>query len=116
MIGILYSTVGVVVTFGYLPQVYKLLRSQTPCRDISLIAWLIWDYTSIVSLLYSVFDVEDLKLSIVNSINVFFITTIILVTLYKRRKYSDVVMINETEDSLSQIQSTVEKVENAMDS
>ena len=87
-----------------------------PPADISLIAWLIWDYTSIVSLLYSVFDVEDLKLSIVNSINVFFITTIILVTLYKRRKYSDVVMINETEDSLSQIQSTVEKVENAMDS
>tara|TARA_B100001989_G_C24545615_1_gene470535 strand:+ start:2196 stop:2540 length:345 start_codon:yes stop_codon:yes gene_type:complete len=88
MISFLYSTVAIIVAIGYLPQAWKLLRAQGRCEDISIIAWSIWEYTAVISLLYSVFVLEDLKLSIVNGINVFFITVIILVTLYKRWKYA----------------------------
>ncbi len=88
MIATLYTTVGLVVAIGYMPQTLKLLRAKSPCSDISVIAWAIWEYTAIVSLLYSMYELEDLKLSIVNAINVFFITLIIGITLYKRRKYN----------------------------
>lgn len=88
MIGFLYSTVGLVVAVSYLPQVLRLIKAKTQCIEISLTSWMIWNYTSIVSLLYSIFDLADLKLSIVNAINVLFINLIILITLYKRKKYS----------------------------
>lgn len=87
MIDYLYSTVGIVVAIAYMPQALKLWRSTSTCRDISLSAWLIWNYTAIVSLLYSVYTLDDFKLSAVNAVNVFFITVIICITLYKRRKY-----------------------------
>lgn len=89
MIDFLYSTVGIVVAIAYMPQALKLWRSTSPCHDVSLVAWLIWDYTSIVSLLYSIYTLDDFKLSAVNAINVLFITLIICITLYKRRKYKE---------------------------
>jgi len=87
IIGLLYSTVGIVVLFGYMPQISKLWKSETDCREISITSWMIWNYTAIVSLLYSVFDLADIKFSLVNSVNVACINIIILLTLYKRSAY-----------------------------
>ncbi len=87
MISFLYSTVGIIVAFGYLPQIARLLRSKTRCDDISIPAWIIWNYTAIISLLYGYFDLSDLKLTIVNLVNVVCISSIILITLFKRKKY-----------------------------
>ncbi len=113
MIGMLYSTVGIIVAVGYLPQIYKLLISKAPCRDISLVAWTVWEYTAIVSLLYSLYGQEslDTKFVLVNAINVVCITMIIIITIYKRRKYGDIVTISEDDDSLTNIYNTVEQVE-----
>ena len=114
MISTLYSTVAIVVALGYLPQTIKLLRCHTPCLDISLMAWGIWEYTAIVSLLYSLIELNDIKLSIVNAINVFFITLIIGITLYKRRKYTQVSLptsdINDTLSDTSDIKKTMDKI------
>ncbi len=88
MIGFLYSTVGIIVAISYLPQVLRLIKAKTQCIEISLTSWMIWNYTSIISLLYSIVDLGDLKLSIVNAVNVLFINLIIVITLYKRNKYS----------------------------
>ncbi len=88
IIGYLYSTVGFIVVFSYMPQILKLVKAITNCKEISLFSWWIWNYTSVISLLYSIFDLGDLKLSIVNLINVICINAIIAITLYKRRKYS----------------------------
>ncbi len=88
MISFLYSTVAIIVAIGYLPQTMRLIRSRTNCPDIALWTWFIWNYTAIVSLLYSIIELQDLKLSIVNGVNVFFISLIIIITMYKRRKYS----------------------------
>ena len=87
IIDTLYASVGIVVLVGYMPQIFNLIRTQTNCPDISIPAWLVWLYTAIVSLLYSFFILEDLKLNLVNTVNVTCITIIILVTAYKRYKY-----------------------------
>ena len=87
IIGFLYSTVGILVLFGYMPQIRRLWKSKTDCREISITSWMIWNYTAIVSLLYSVFDLADVKFSLVNGINVICINIIILLTLYKRSAY-----------------------------
>ncbi|PCJ02693.1 MAG: hypothetical protein COB14_01660 [Alphaproteobacteria bacterium] len=89
MIDYLYSTVGIIVTISYMPQALKLWRSTSTCDDISLPTWFIWNYTSIVSLLYGIYTLNDFKLSAVNAVNVFFVTFIIGITLYKRRKYKE---------------------------
>ena len=86
-IDLLYSTVGLVVLLGYMPQIIKLMRTTTDCRDISLYAWMIWNYTAIVSLLYSVFILPDIKFMMVNGVNVLCITIIIALTAYKRWHY-----------------------------
>ncbi len=95
MIVMLYSAVGIIVALGYLPQIYNLIVSHTPCRDISLKAWCIWEYTSSISLLYSLYgqDVVDPKFVGVNAVNLLFITIIISITVYKRRKYEKKVAI-----------------------
>ena len=95
MIATLYTTVGIVVAIGYMPQTLKLIRAQSKCSDISILAWLIWNYTAIVSLLYSVYELDDFKLSMVNGVNVFFITLIISITIFKRRKYKAPIPVEE---------------------
>ncbi len=102
IIGTLYSTVGIMVLVGYMPQIIRLWKTHTDCRDISLHSWMIWNYTASVSLLYSVFELPDLKFAMVNSVfelpdlkfamvnsvNVLCINIIIALTLYKRHHYS----------------------------
>ncbi len=117
MIEMLYSTVGVVIGLAYVPQTLKLLKTQTPCPDISIAMWYLWNYTAIVSLIYSIYgqEVFDVKFFIVNAVNTFFITLIIFIILYKRRKYGDIVTISEDDDSLTNIYNTVEQVEDILD-
>lgn len=88
MISTLYSTVGIVLIFSYMPQIIKLVKTKSICAEISLFSWWIWNYIALIGLLYSIFDLMDLKLSIVNFINAFCINTIIAITIYKRRKYA----------------------------
>jgi uncharacterized protein with PQ loop repeat len=87
VISALYSTVGIIIFLGYLPQILKLIRSETDCREISLLAWLMWDYVLIVSILYGVYEMHDFKFILASSLNCFCINMLLLITLYKRRKY-----------------------------
>ncbi|MCK5385090.1 MAG: hypothetical protein KAJ29_05885 [Alphaproteobacteria bacterium] len=89
MIELLYSSVGIIVGAGYLPQITKLLLTTRPCHEISAASWLIWAYTSSVSLLYSLYGQEilDTKFITVNLVNVICICFVISIIAYKRRKY-----------------------------
>jgi len=84
----LYTATGLIIAIGYIPQTLKLLRTKSTCHDISILTWVIWDYTTIISLLYSMFELNDPKLIAVNAVHTFFITLIIAITLYKRYKYA----------------------------
>lgn len=88
LISTLYSTVGFVIVAGYMPQIFRLIRTTTDCMDISVSAWMIWNYTSIVSLLYGIFEMHDPKFIFVCTTNILCINTIIFMTLYKRHKYA----------------------------
>ncbi len=90
MISFLYSTVGFVIAISYIPQVLCLVRAKTHCSDISLTSWWIWNYTSIVSMLYGIYGLQDLKMSLTSAIIVFFVNLIIGITIYKRIKYKDI--------------------------
>lgn len=88
MISWLYSTVAIITALAYIPQMIRVARSKTTCHDISIPAWLMWSYTSTVSLLYAAIEMHDLKFSIVMTINAICINTIIAITLYKSKKYA----------------------------
>jgi uncharacterized protein with PQ loop repeat len=88
LIGGLYSTVGLIVMLGYMPQIVRLWRTRSDCTDISVLTWMIWNYTAFISLLYSVFEIGDLKFSLVNAVNFICINIIIFLTLYKRRRFA----------------------------
>lgn len=100
MIVFLYSTVVFVAAFGYIPQAITLIRNRTRCDDISIKSWVLWEYANIISLLYSVIELQDLRLSIVNGVNVFFITLILIITIYKRVKYSSSISLLVDQDEI----------------
>lgn len=87
VISALYTTVPFIVLIGYLPQIISLIRAKSDCKEISILSWLLWNYMTVVSLLYAVFVLHDLKLSITCMLNVISINIVIGLTLYKRRKY-----------------------------
>ncbi len=90
MISFLYSIAIIVVILAYIPQIYCLLKARTRCSDISLITWFIWEGTTIIGLLYAIYEINDLKLIIVNTACTFLSGVIIVVTIYKRNKYAGI--------------------------
>lgn len=87
IINLLYSTIVVIAVFGYAPQIWKLWRSDSDGRDISITTWLIWLYTWIVTLAYGWLELADLKLCIVAAINLIGHIAIIALTLRNRKKH-----------------------------
>ena len=87
IISILYATVPAVIFLGYLPQIAQLIRAKNDCRDISLLAWVMWDYVLIVSVLYGIYVLDDFKFTMASALNCACVNVLIGITLYKRRKY-----------------------------
>ena len=87
IISSLYATVPAVIFFGYIPQIMQLIRAKTDCRDISLLAWMMWNYVLIVSIFYGVYILHDIKFIIASALNCACVNVLIGITLYKRRKY-----------------------------
>lgn len=87
IIHFLYSTIVVIAVFGYIPQLYKLWKSDGDSKDVSLMTWSIWLYTWIVSLAYGILVLEDLKFCIVAIINLIGHIGIISLTLRNRKRF-----------------------------
>jgi uncharacterized protein with PQ loop repeat len=87
LISFLYSTIGIVIFIGYLPQILSLIRAKNDCRSISLTAWWLWNYVLVVSILYGVYELHDLKFIIASALNCACVNVLIGITIYKRYKY-----------------------------
>ena len=87
IIGFLYSLVGVVAIVGYTPQIISLWKSKTASEDISIPTWLIWLSTWLISLAYGILELQDLKFSIIATINIVGHLMIIGLTLKNRHTY-----------------------------
>lgn len=83
----LYATIVIIAVFGYAPQLYKLWYSRSDSTDISIATWLIWLYTWVVSLLYGIIELQDLKFCIVAVINLFGHFGVIGLTIRNRRRF-----------------------------
>ena len=82
----LYATIVIIAVFGYIPQLIRLWKSEGDSNDISITTWLIWLYTWIVGLLYGIIELQDLKFTIVASINLIGHLAVIGLTLRNRNR------------------------------
>lgn len=88
IIGFLYSLVGVIALIGYMPQIITLWKAKNPCTDVSIPTWLIWISTWIVSLIYGITELGDIKFSMIATINIVGHAIIIGLTLKNRYFYA----------------------------
>ncbi|MDD9912069.1 MAG: hypothetical protein OXR68_01630 [Alphaproteobacteria bacterium] len=61
----LYSFSSLVTIAAYFPQIWTLVTATGRSEALSISSWGLWSYTGAVNLLYAVYVVKDLLLSIV---------------------------------------------------
>lgn len=80
----LYSISGIVLLFGYLPQITKLLADTTRSIAISLFSWWVWFAGSSISLAYGLLVLHDLPFILICLASVVCEAAVILLTIYNR--------------------------------
>lgn len=68
-ITLLYLTVPVISSIGWVPQIVRLVRNPSLGLGMSLPTWGTWSFTGLVSLLYSIVVVGDIPLIVTMSVN-----------------------------------------------
>lgn len=66
----LYSSVATIAMVGYLPQIYRLAKSQGSSDDLSLVTWWIWLTTWLISLSYGALIMKDWRFCMVALVNI----------------------------------------------
>ena len=89
VLSVLYLANAVITIAAYLPQVICLERTKSKPKNFSLASWILWTYTSIITLLYAFLIVKDPILIIVSALNLTCIAIIVAIIFYKNIKYKD---------------------------
>lgn len=84
-ITIMYGMVGIIATIGYFPQVIKLVKSKR-CDGISVKSWILWTYTSSVSVIYAFYVMSDPTFQFVTGINFVGTVIILCLTIYQTKR------------------------------
>ncbi|MAF97619.1 MAG: hypothetical protein CMH26_03190 [Micavibrio sp.] len=95
LITTLYSFVAIISFCGYVPQILRLWKTQSDCRDVSIQAWGTWNATYIITVLYSIFEIKDFMLSLTATIHVICISIILAITFWKRYSYEKNMILSE---------------------
>lgn len=69
VVAVLYLSVPVISSVGWVPQVARLVRDPSLGSGMSLPTWGVWSFTGFVSLLYSIMIVGDLPLIVTMLVN-----------------------------------------------
>jgi len=85
----MYPIVPLVGITGYLPQMINLFKTNEAPKSISLLTWMIWTSTWMVSFGYAVFSVQDLLFATTSGMNLVGHLFIIALAVYKRHKYDE---------------------------
>jgi hypothetical protein len=80
----LYGSIAAIAIAGYVPQIYRLARSQSHAEDMSLITWWLWLSTWIISATYGIFILADWRFCMIAMTNIMGHTAIIGLTIYHR--------------------------------
>ena len=81
---LLYGSVAVVSVVAYVPQIYNLIISTGRSEAVSISSWLLWLFTSGISLLYGLAIIKVLPFIVVSAINFTGVAMILLLTIYNR--------------------------------
>jgi len=63
----LYGLQGLALAASYAPQLRSVWRSKTGAQDISIVTWLFWSATSLISLFYAFNVVKDMPFAAVSA-------------------------------------------------
>ena len=86
-IHLLYSSVAVIALAGYLPQIYRLYRAQDSNQNVSIVTWCIWAYCWVISLIYGIVVMQDMKFITLGIINLIGHAVIIALAVKNRRSH-----------------------------
>lgn len=90
----LYAIVFLIGLAGYVPQIFALVKNDTDTKSISLLTWWVWLSSWIISLLYGVLCLSDIKFCIVASINIAGHITVMALIYYKRMQEKKLVLVH----------------------
>lgn len=66
--------------FSYIPQIIKVIRNKSS-EDISITTWFIWSMNAVLYLIYLILADVELKLILMQCLDIFFIVTTLLVAI-----------------------------------
>lgn len=80
----LYGSTAIIAGAAYLPQILKLIKAKDRSHSNSITTWLIWVFTSTISLLYAIIVLDDPPFIFVALANTAGCTTIFALIVYNR--------------------------------
>lgn len=82
---LLYPLVFLIGLAGYIPQIVRLVRDDSPALNISLMTWFIWTFATAISLGYGITKLHDVMFCVVTATNLLAHMLIIMLVIYRRR-------------------------------
>lgn len=72
---------------SYVPQIYTISKEQNKVTAISLSTWIFWAIANFTTAVYAQTEVNDIMLALINYGNALCCFVVVLMVLYKRKKY-----------------------------
>ena len=86
----LYSVSGILIVGLYIPQLLNIIKSKSPLQDISIVTWGAWALCLVISTIYALQIVHDIKFALISGLSSMFCALIATLTAIKRIKYRKV--------------------------
>ncbi|WP_221076378.1 hypothetical protein [Agarivorans aestuarii] len=88
----LYPFSWIISILSFSPQIIRLMRIKGPAKDISFLSWIMFQCNAVLAWSYTVFVVGDPLLSVTTTLVLAANITMVMVLVYKRIKYREVVV------------------------
>lgn len=84
----IYPLTAMIGMMGYVPQISTLLKVAGVPEGFSLHTWLVWLFTSLVTMIYGIFHLQDVTFSSVAIANFLLNGLVVAIVVYKYSRYS----------------------------
>ena len=97
----IYSISSLIIVLFYFPQLVLVVRAKTNLSEISLASWGVWALCIFNTFLYGYFVLGDNILAFFSLAGSACCIAIFLITVFKRKKYAQIVSVINLEDSFT---------------
>lgn len=87
LITMMYLFFNVARVLSYLPQIYTISKENNKVTAISLMTWIFWTCANLTTAIYAQIEVHDTMLALINYGNALCCAIVVLMVVYKRKKY-----------------------------